>query len=193
MTFLLRRGCISLTVFLLLVQRWGPPPALFRPACAGLLLCVWSESRAAKFLGSVWWQIMVTLSSSPITGKRYENYLNLFFIAWKLESNHEICILCSQRHVQESVQYNTIHHPSVHLKNNWQYKKIEKCNAHSFKRGHIIRKRTKSSEKKAQFKYSKFVNPLEFSIFLHKYDPKHHQIFAQVLKVNNWCGPLLQQ
>ncbi len=30
----------------------------------------------------------------------------------------------------------------------------------------------------------KFVNPLEFSIFLHKYDPKHHQIFAQVLKVD---------
>ncbi len=24
----------------------------------------------------------------------------------------------------------------------------------------------------------KFVNPLEFSIFLHKYDPKHNQIFA---------------
>ncbi len=34
----------------------------------------------------------------------------------------------------------------------------------------------------------KFVNPLEFSIFLHKYDPKHNQIFAQVLKVDkeNW-------
>ncbi len=30
----------------------------------------------------------------------------------------------------------------------------------------------------------KFVNPLEFSIFLHKYDPKHNQIFAQVLKVD---------
>ncbi len=30
----------------------------------------------------------------------------------------------------------------------------------------------------------KFVNPLEFSTFLHKYDPKHHQIFAQVLKVD---------
>ncbi len=29
-----------------------------------------------------------------------------------------------------------------------------------------------------------FVNPLEFSIFLHKYDPKHHQIFIQVLKVD---------
>ncbi len=28
----------------------------------------------------------------------------------------------------------------------------------------------------------KFVNPLEFSIFLHKSDPKHNQIFAQVLK-----------
>ncbi len=30
----------------------------------------------------------------------------------------------------------------------------------------------------------KFVNPLEFSIFLHKYDPKHNQIFAQILKVD---------
>ncbi len=30
----------------------------------------------------------------------------------------------------------------------------------------------------------KFVNPLEFSIFLHKCDPKHIQIFAQVLKVD---------
>ncbi len=30
----------------------------------------------------------------------------------------------------------------------------------------------------------KFVNPLELSIFLHKYDPKHHQTFAQVLKVD---------
>ncbi len=30
----------------------------------------------------------------------------------------------------------------------------------------------------------KFVNPLEFSIFLHKYDTKHYQIFAQVLKVD---------
>ncbi len=30
----------------------------------------------------------------------------------------------------------------------------------------------------------KFVNPLVFSIFLHKYDPKHHQIFTQVLKVD---------
>ncbi len=30
----------------------------------------------------------------------------------------------------------------------------------------------------------KFVNPLEFSIFLHKYDPKHNQIFAKVLKEN---------
>ncbi len=28
----------------------------------------------------------------------------------------------------------------------------------------------------------KFVNPLEFSIFLHKYNPKHHQIFTQGLK-----------
>ncbi len=30
----------------------------------------------------------------------------------------------------------------------------------------------------------KFVNPLEFSIFLHKYDPKHNQIFTQVLIVD---------
>ncbi len=30
----------------------------------------------------------------------------------------------------------------------------------------------------------KFVNPLEFSIFLYKYDPKHHQIFIRVLKVD---------
>ncbi len=30
----------------------------------------------------------------------------------------------------------------------------------------------------------KFVDPLEFSIFLHKYDPKHNQIFTQVLKVD---------
>ncbi len=30
----------------------------------------------------------------------------------------------------------------------------------------------------------KFVNPLQFSIFLHKYDPKHHQIFTQVLNVD---------
>ncbi len=29
-----------------------------------------------------------------------------------------------------------------------------------------------------------FVNPLEFSIFLHKHDPKRHRIFAQVLKVD---------
>ncbi len=28
------------------------------------------------------------------------------------------------------------------------------------------------------------MNPLELSIFLHKYDPKHNQIFAQVLKVD---------
>ncbi len=28
------------------------------------------------------------------------------------------------------------------------------------------------------------MNPLYFSIFLHKYDPKHHQIFIQVLKVD---------
>ncbi len=27
------------------------------------------------------------------------------------------------------------------------------------------------------------MNPLEVSIFQHKYDPKHNQIFAQVLKV----------
>ncbi len=161
MTFLLRRGCISLTLFLLLVQRWGQPPALFRPACAGLHLCVWSESRAAGFLGSVWWQTMVTLSSSsPITGKRYEKYLNMFFIAWKLKSNHEICILYSQRHVQDSVQYNTVHYPLVHIykKNTDNTKKTEKCNAHSFKRGHIIRKQTKSSEKRAQLKYSKVKN-----------------------------------
>ncbi len=30
----------------------------------------------------------------------------------------------------------------------------------------------------------KFVNLLQFSIFLHKYDPKHHQIFTQVQKVD---------
>ncbi len=30
----------------------------------------------------------------------------------------------------------------------------------------------------------KFVNPLEFSVFLHKYDPKYNQIFAQVLQVD---------
>ncbi len=30
----------------------------------------------------------------------------------------------------------------------------------------------------------KFVNPLEISIFLHKYDPKHNQIFEQALKVD---------
>ncbi len=30
----------------------------------------------------------------------------------------------------------------------------------------------------------KFVNLLEFSIFLHKYDPKHNQIFTKVLKVD---------
>ncbi len=28
------------------------------------------------------------------------------------------------------------------------------------------------------------MKPLELSIFLHKYDPKHHHIFIQVLKVD---------
>ncbi len=38
-----------------------------------------------------------------------------------------------------------------------------------------------------QFIYSaawKFVNPLELYIFLHKYDPRYNQSFAQVVKVN---------
>ncbi len=41
----------------------------------------------------------------------------------------------------------------------------------------------------------KFVNPLELYIFLHKYDPKHHQIFAQVLKVDkeNWIKQMRQK
>ncbi len=30
----------------------------------------------------------------------------------------------------------------------------------------------------------KFVNPLELYIFLHKYDPRYNQSFAQVVKVN---------
>ena len=30
----------------------------------------------------------------------------------------------------------------------------------------------------------KFVNPLDFSVFLHKYDLKHDQIFTQVLKLD---------
>jgi len=72
-------------VLFLLLCRWGPPPALFRPACAGLLymgrstMCTWPQDRADEFLGSVWWQTMVTLSSSLNAGKRYENILNLFF------------------------------------------------------------------------------------------------------------------
>lgn len=73
-------------VFLLLLWRWGRPPALFRPACAGLLylgrctMCAWPQDRAAGFLGSVWWQTMVTLSSSLNTGKRYEKNKYVFFL-----------------------------------------------------------------------------------------------------------------
>lgn len=65
------------------MPRWGQPPALLWPVCDGLFLggrtfCVSSEAREFDFLGPFWWQIMVTVSSSAYTGKRYEDCISMF-------------------------------------------------------------------------------------------------------------------
>lgn len=138
-------------VFLLLLWRWGPPPALFRPACAGLLflgrstMCAWPQDRADGFLGSVWWQTMVTLSSSLNTGKRYENFLNMFFFFLLLlhkRWNLTFGFTYYTPNGMVRVQYSSIKSIILQFvkKNNWQYKKTGKCNAHSFERGNIVRK-----------------------------------------------------